>query len=382
MDGLHLFHAFSTFAPGGPQLRIIQIMRALGPSWSHTIMAMDRNFEAANRIQDLTNIQLCEPPKKGSSTLYPLAIHNTLKRAHPDVLITYNWGAIEAVAGGLIGSVCPIIHHEHGFGADEAAGPKRRRALARRVLLNRIYKTIVPSKTLLDIALSTYKVRPEKVTLIRNGTDVERFRPQRNQTLRSQLGLGDGDVLFGYVGHLRPEKNLELLIRAFVAAQIQGAKLILIGDGNCREALQAVAKSLGAENRIVFAGSSPDTVPYYAAMDVFVLSSVTEQMPMSLLEAMASALPALCTDVGDVAEMLGNPGAPAVVPSENLEAYVSSLKALASGAELRRRLGARNRERCIAEYSLEKMVRLYEKEYRAAHASSGKHQTYVKRAGT
>jgi glycosyltransferase involved in cell wall biosynthesis len=368
MDGLRLFHAFSTFAPGGPQLRIIQIIRALGPSWQHTIMAMDGNFEASNRIRDLTNVQLCEPPKKGFSALYPLAIHNTLKRAHPGVLITYNWGAIEAVAGALLGSVCPVIHHEHGFGSDEADRPKVRRALARQALLNRIYKTIVPSDTLLKIALTQYKVRPEKLRLIRNGTDVERFRPGRNAGLRAQLRLDEDDILFGYVGHLRREKNLELLIRAFAAAKLQRAKLILVGDGNCRQALEGTAKNSGVGDSVIFAGKTPDAAPYYAAMDVFVLSSVTEQMPMSLLEAMACGLPALCTDVGDVSEMLGRPGAPAIVGSGDADAYASSLQALASDGQIRQRLGHKNRERCVAEYSLGKMVREYEEEYRAAYA--------------
>lgn len=367
MNGLHLFHAFSTFASGGAQLRIIQIIRMLGTSWSHTIMAMDRDFEAANRIRDLTNVQFCEPPKRGSSALYPLALHNTLKRVHPDVLITYNWGAIEAVAGALIGSVCPVIHHEHGFGSDEAGGPKQRRALARRVLLKRIHKTIVPSSTLLKIALMQYKLRPEKVRLIPNGTDIERFQPRRNPVLRAELGVAGDDILFGYVGYLRPEKNLGLLIRAFAAAHLEGAKLILVGDGNCREALESVTRSLGAQQKVIFTGKTMDAARYYAALDIFVLSSVTEQMPMSLLEAMGCGLPALCTDVGDISEMLGRPGAPALVPSGNVEAYVRSLRALAGDADLRQRLGRQNRERCVAEYTLQRMVLQYEEEYRAAY---------------
>jgi glycosyltransferase involved in cell wall biosynthesis len=120
---------------------------------------------------------------------------------------------------------------------------------------------------------------------------------------------------------------------------------------------------------MMFVGTTPDTAPYYAAMDVFVLSSVTEQMPMSLLEAMACGLPAMCTDVGDIREMLGRPGAPVLVPSGNLEAYMSSLQSLAVDTELRQRLGRQNRERCVAEYSLEKMVREYEEEYRAAYGT-------------
>ena len=100
-----------------------------------------------------------------------------------------------------------------------------------------------------------------------------------------------------------------------------------------------------------------------AALDIFLLSSSTEQTSNAMLEAMACGLPAVSTDVGDGRELLGDTGAPAVIPPGDLGAYAGALAALARSAELRARLGAANRQRCVDQYSLESMVRGYEALY-------------------
>jgi len=119
---------------------------------------------------------------------------------------------------------------------------------------------------------------------------------------------------------------------------------------------------------VTFTGFLPDPSECYAAFDLFAMSSDTEQMPIALLEAMAAGLPALCTAVGDTAEILGNPGWPALVPPGNVDTYAGALKALYADAELRRQFGARNRTRCAQVYSLQRMVERYREVYRAAAA--------------
>src|ERR1035441_1515159 len=143
---MHVLHVFSTFGCGGPQLRLAAIIGSLGTGWSHTIAAMDGNFKAADHVPAETQVEYIAAPPRTALCPYPLVLHRLIRRIRPDLLVTYNWGAIEAVAGALIGSLCPIIHHEHGFGLDEASALKSRRVLARRLLLNRICATIVPSK--------------------------------------------------------------------------------------------------------------------------------------------------------------------------------------------------------------------------------------------
>jgi len=354
-----LLHVFSTFGAGGAQLLMAGVMNELGPAWSHSVMAMDGNFEAAYKL-DPARVELVKPPPLNGSLGNILALRRLLDTRRPSLLLTYNWGAIEAVAGGIVSRACPVIHQEHGFGAEEADGLKQRRVMARRILLNRILGTVVPSKTLQEIALEQYRVTPGKVLLIRNGVDVERFQPRpRDTETRRRLGVADNTVLFGYVGRLGREKNLGLLIRAFARSGARNAALALVGDGECVGELREVAREAGIAERVIFTGAVQDPAPHYAALDVFAMSSLTEQTPMALLEAMACGLPAVATDVGDTSDLLGGTGFPAVASKGDLKGYAGALRELGGRPELRAALGEANRRRCVEQFSLRRMVEQY-----------------------
>jgi glycosyltransferase involved in cell wall biosynthesis len=359
----HAVHVFSTFLPGGPQVRTANLINRLGRDWRHTIFAMDGRFGTESRIdRDLDIRTHALPPRKNG-----ISVAKTVRSLSPDLLITYNWGAIEVTAAAAIWRFCPVIHAEDGFGADEADGPKRRRALARRLFLNRIYMTVVPSHTLLNIARRAYSLKPDKVRLIVNGVDTARFQPGRDNSVRRGLGLNEDDVLFGFVGHLRKEKNLQMLLRAFRTASRPGDVLALVGDGPLRGELDCLSRELGIGERVRFLGHDEDTSKYYAAMDVFVMSSVTEQMPIALLEAMASGVAAVCTDAGDTAAMLAER-----CPSPaDLDGYTAALRSVRDDAGLRASLAGKNRNRAVEFYSLDRMIGEYAELYSSAAGSRG-----------
>jgi glycosyltransferase involved in cell wall biosynthesis len=347
-------------------LRITSVINALGPDFRHSILPLDGNCEAAARIDSSVGHAILPRPGVRSGWPFWVELYRILRAAKPHLLLTYNWGAIEAILPARFRSLCPVIHNESGFGPDEAAGLKRRRVVARRFLLNRIYATVVNSKNLLQIALGQYGIAAGKVRFIRNGIDLERFRPARNRELRSRLSVGDEDVLFGFVGKLRGEKNLPLLLRAFTQAAIPNARLALVGDGPCRPELAALAESLGIAESVFFLGYTPDPAPVLNALDVFAMSSVTEQTPNALLEAMACGLAAISTDVGDARELLEASGAPAIAPSGDVAAYAGCLRGMAADASARARIAMDNRARAVERYSLPRMVDEFAALYRAA----------------
>ena len=320
----------------------------------HTILPLDGNASAAALIQGSAAILPRPEARKGP--LFALALRSLLKSVRPRLLLTYNWGAIDAALAAQIGFICPVIHNESGFGTDEAGGLKMRRVIARRLVLNRVYGTVVNSRTLLQIALTRYKLQPGKVHFIRNGVDSARFQPGRNAGLRAGLGATDGDILFGFVGRHRAEKNLSLLVEAFAKVNLARGKLLLFGDGPCRRDLELLTMRLGIAGRVIFPGHTEDPSHSLQALDVFVMSSVTEQTPNALLEAMSSGLPAISTDVGDARELLDASGAPVIVPSGDVGAYAAALDAMARDAEARARIGAANRARSLELYSLDRMV--------------------------
>lgn len=178
---MHILHAFSTFSGGGPQFRMAGIMNRLGPEFRHTITAMDGKFAARDRIAPEVCVATVPPPPRGNALAYPLRLRRLVSEVRPDLLVTYNWGAIDMVAAGLLARVCPVLHHEHGFGPDESVRLKSRRVWARRLLLRPIAATVVPSRVLERIALAQYRLPPGKIRFIANGVDVDWFRPHRDE---------------------------------------------------------------------------------------------------------------------------------------------------------------------------------------------------------
>jgi glycosyltransferase involved in cell wall biosynthesis len=174
------------------------------------------------------------------------------------------------------------------------------------------------------------------------------------------LGIPGDDLVIGTVGHLRPEKNHGRLLQAFARVAVERpCRLLIVGDGKERQDLEAQAGRLGISGRVLFAGARPDPLLCYHAMDLFALSSDTEQMPIALLEAMSTALPVAATDVGDVAKMVSPPNREFVAPLGEDSAFTEALARLVDGTELRQSLGQANRERCLEYFDLTSMIQTY-----------------------
>jgi glycosyltransferase involved in cell wall biosynthesis len=191
--------------------------------------------------------------------------------------------------------------------------------------------------------------------------------------LRAELGIPDGDLVVGTVGALRPEKNQLRLVRAFaqVASKVPAARLMIVGEGSLLASLSREAHAHSVQERVTFCGRVENPSSYYQAMDVFALSSDTEQMPLVVLEAMSAGLPVVSTDVGDVRRMLPPSGKDWVVPPDDATSYSLALQALLADHELRARLGADNRRHCVNHYSLERMLNAYVTLYRELALSHG-----------
>ncbi|HXH23612.1 MAG TPA: glycosyltransferase family 4 protein, partial [Vicinamibacterales bacterium] len=253
---IHICHVFSSFDPGGPEVRAAALMNLLGRRFRHTIIAADGRYGAADRIEPGVAARLVEPPPGKGSLFYGLKMLPLLTSLAPDLVATYNWGAIDAVIASSLARAWPVIHSEDGFGVDEIPALKRRRVLARRVLLPRAYATLVPSATLLRIAVEQYRIPPDRVVFVPNGVDLDAFRPGRSSAWRRAAGIPEHTVVIGTVGALRPEKNLGFLLKAFARAALFDCVLLVVGDGPCRAELEAQAHRLGLASRVIFTGST------------------------------------------------------------------------------------------------------------------------------
>lgn len=349
---------FSTFAVGGPQVRFCALANRFGPRWRHAIVALDGCSECAARLGPGVPFEvLPSPARHGDSAARNLPrIRALLRRLRPDVLATSNWGSIEWAAANLVPPRLRHLHAEDGFGPDESAGQLPRRIMARRVAL-RWSTVVLPSETLLRAARETWRLPADRLRHIPNGLDLQRFRPDGPAALPPVPGAGP---LVGTVAALRPEKNLGRLLRAAALLLREGTplRLAIVGDGPERPRLEALAAELGIAGSVLFAGHAADPAATYRGLDVFALSSDTEQMPFSVLEAMATGLPVAATDVGDVRAMLAEENAPHLSGLEDA-ALAAALRPLLRDAALCASLGAANRLKAERDYDQETMFQAY-----------------------
>jgi glycosyltransferase involved in cell wall biosynthesis len=347
-----LLHAFSSFAVGGAQVRFAAIANRYPCAWRHAIVAMDGNLECRERLSSEIDVTFPEITlRKGDTLGNVLRLRHVLRELRPHALVTGNWGAIE----WAMANVLPLVRHIHtedGFGAEERDHQLPRRVWTRRIFLRRS-TVVLPSRTLWRIATEIWRLDPSRVRYIANGIDLARFAGAAAAEFP-----GEGPVI-GCVAALRAEKNLGRLVRAFhLAAEGTPARLVIVGDGPERAALEALAASLGLSERVLFTGHVPEPAPYYRRFDIFALTSDTEQMPMTVLEAMAAALPVAATDVGDIKEMLAAENRDFIVPRDD-RALADAFLTLLRQPELRRGVGAANRARAERDYDQEVMFGAY-----------------------
>lgn len=361
---IHIGHVFATFAPGGPQVRIAEVLNRLRADFRHSILAMDGRFSTTERLSpdlDFSTVPLAEGLQGWSKIR---AVDREIARLNVDILATHNWGSMDAVLARPFGPARRWIHMETGFEADEASGFKARRVIARRLLLRRAAAVVVPSKALVDVAKRLWHVPQDKLLYIENGVDLDRFQPGRNPKLRASLGIPEDAIVVGTVANLRPVKDPLKLLRAFAACHTKHkAHLVYVGGGPLRDNIEAEARKLRFPESVHCVGSQIDVSGFHRMFDIFCLSSKSEQSPVSVLEALACGKPILSTDVGDVRRNVTDANRAFVVPRSDVDSFAHALDQLCTDAPLREALGHANRTLADQRFNVNDMVQEYQTLY-------------------
>lgn len=352
---LHLFHVFPGFGVGGAQSRLLQLLQGAPGRYRHTILALNGLTEMAARIPPGLPVAVAGFSGSKASSPWNWSRHRShIRQVQPDVLVTYNWGAMDWCISNRIGPLARHVHIEDGFGPEEASGQLPRRVWTRRLALSGSNSTVVvPSRNLERIAREMWRIPARALQYIPNGIDCARFRRAQSRA---------GSLRIGTVATLRPEKNLARLVALFerFASTRQDVQLVIVGDGSERAALEGRARKSACADRIVFAGASSRPELELEQFDIFALTSDTEQMPLSVLEAMAAGLPILSFAVGDVPQMVAEENRPyAAIPSNNDAAWLEGLRAMADSETLRRQLGGANQQRARVQFDQKLMLERY-----------------------
>lgn len=384
-------HVFATLGAGGPQVRAMQLLRHLGPGIEHVLVAMDGCTDVLAQAPAGVPVRVLQAPARGGVLANVKALQALLAAERPDLVLTYNWGAIEA-AWAARRLRLPLVHHEDGFLPDEAQRRHARRSWLRWWVLKGA-PVVVPSAVLQGIAVREWGLRARDVHHLVNGVDLARFVPrwalgmvvgERGSSSGSQAAQSGArasaegpasaqsgaarPLVIGTVGGLRPEKDHATLLAAFAQCPAT-TQLQVVGGGPLADDLRAQAARLGIAERVRFVGPVADTAPCYTQFDVFALSSRTEQLPLVLLEAMACGLPVVATDVGDVRATLPFECGPCVAPAGDVDALASALKLLLGNAGLRTLLGQKCRAVVSQRYAASVCLQRFADLYRATAAT-------------
>ena len=339
-------------------MRFAQLAKLHGSRYRHTVLALDQNYDMASRLAELPIAYEKLDFDKRKALESWRQFYRTLGAVRPDVLLTYNWGAIEWALVNRIGIAARHIHVEDGFGPEEAQRQLVRRVWTRRLALSgRNTTVILPSRNLEQIALRQWALSPGRVRFIPNGVNCTRFAvPARDS------GEDGGRIVIGTIASLRREKNIARLIKAFARISAQrktgSIELVIVGDGAERPVLEQLASQLNVAGRVRFAGQTNRPEDWLPQMDIFGLSSDTEQMPLSLLEAMAAGLPVVATDVGDVAQMVSQANRSYVVSADD-DAFSAALTRLIDDRSAQRQIGRANEKKARENFDEDVMAARY-----------------------
>ncbi len=362
----HVAHVIGRLSTGGAERQLVNYLLAADRrAFRHTAICLVDRGELAGMVEKagVPVVRLRVRNRTAPLSLWRLA--RWFRRENVAIVHTHMHGA--ALWGRLAGKIAGVpvlMTTEHG---KELWKSRLQVAIDRR-LSRWTDRHIAVSQDGLEIRLRRERVAPERILLIPNGVPIPvdpRNEPGRRR-IREEFGLAPDAPVLGSVGRVVAAKGYEHLLAALprLRAEFPDVRWLAVGDGDCRAQLAAAAAASGLADTVIWAGHRTDIDDLLAAMDVWVMSSVREGLPVALLEAMAAQKPIVASQVGGIPDAVrdGREGllVPAAAPAALAEAIATLLRQPARA----RLLGAAARERAAAEYSISSVAQRIEDLYR------------------
>jgi glycosyltransferase involved in cell wall biosynthesis len=354
---------------GGAQSYVMSLLPALAERFEVTVAAHGEGpvREAAETLRlryvPLRHLQRPISPWRDALALAELV--RLIRRVRPDVVhaSSSKAGVLGRVAAWATGVPLRFFTvHGWAFGASTGRSALLYR-WADRLVSPLTTATICVSELERAAGLAAHTCRAERTLVIRNAVDV-RGAPRSRAARPRPLLIA--------VGRLRPPKDFETLLRALALLPAEQVDAVIVGDGPQRGELEALVARLGLQDRVRFEGERRDVPSLLAHADLFVLSSRSEGLPVSVLEAMAAGLPVVASAVGGIAELVVDGETGVLVGPADAEALAAALGRLAAEPELRRRLGDAGRARAEELFDLEAFRRAHVELYLRELARAGR----------
>jgi glycosyltransferase involved in cell wall biosynthesis len=283
---------------------------------------------------------------------------NNIDMVHSHEFFMNVYGTFAAALAGI-----PSVATVHG--RLDYASSKRRRRMAYR-LVTRTGCLVTVSSQLAGCFSKQIGAPEERIHTIYNGILLEMFQRQYDLgKLRSELGIDSEAPIVGMVGNLYPLKGYEYYVKAMeiVRRSFPHAIFLICGRGELQSELESLSAECGLRSHIKFLGFRNDVPALLQLVDIFVLSSLSEGLSLSILEAMAAGKPTVVTDVGGNREIVVEGETGFLVPSEDAKALAEKVCVLLKDRALAKRMGANGKRRVDSKFSQERMIRDYEDIY-------------------
>lgn len=353
--------------PGGTERLVVELAARLQDRIPTAVCCLDNEGAWAEEVDahGITVSALNRPP--GFHPLLGRKVAALARRHRATVIHAHHYSPfVYSCCTRLAGLTTPIVFTEHGRLSD--AGPSSKRRIANRFLSGMAAQTFGVSNDV-RLHLVGEGFPPDAVGVIYNGIDVGPApSPAERASVRQTLGIADDVVVLGTIARLDPVKDLSVALRAVENASSDVRLLLLvIGDGPERVALEAEAAALGLGNRVRFLGHRDDARRWLAGCDVYLNTSVSEGVSLTILEGMAARLPVLATAVGGTPEVVDDTCG-VLVPARDARACADGLRRIGRDRCMRATLGDAGRRRVESQFTLDRMVDEYAAVYRQVGA--------------
>ncbi|MDD4273146.1 MAG: glycosyltransferase [Desulfobacter postgatei] len=361
MISIRIVHVVYSFGIGGLEKGITTLINHGSDDIAHIIISLCGTKDSEKLLKKPAQI-ICLDKPGGNSPRFIWDLAKVIRTVRPDVVHTRNWSGMDGILAARLAGVKAVIHGEHGWDMLDPAGTSKKRRLIRKLTSLMVNHYTCVSRQLAGWMQQDVGIR-KPVTQIYNGVDTANFMPAgpgKKQAVRQEMDVLPEDFVVGIVARLDAIKNHGALIDAVnqMAQSRPGVKLVVVGDGP-----EAAALKARAGYHVRFLGYRSDTARLMQGFDLFVLPSFNEGISNTILEAMATGLPVIASDVGGNPELVDDGVTGTLVDPYRPDQMANIIMGYLNNPDTIARHGEQGRKRALERFSIIAMVDKYEAVY-------------------
>lgn len=358
---VRVMHVVYPLRPGGMEHGVVNLVNGLDPARFRSAVCSTK-AGGALKERVASAVPIFELRRRdGNDPRLVWDLYRLFRRERPDVVHTHAWGALlEGLIAARLARVPLVVHGEHG-----TLQLRSYQRWLQRLGWSAVDQVLSVSSRLAERIAEETGFPLERIRTIRNGVDLSRFAGLDRARTRAALGVRPGALVAVTVGRLVPVKDHVMLLDA--VARLRGScasiTVLIAGDGPLKEQLGRRTAVLGLDAVVRFLGHRSDVETVLAAADVFVLSSASEGLSNTILEAMAAGLPVVATRVGGADELVQDGLTGRLVRPRSPQELAEAMWSILGDAGIRHAMGSAGRARAESEFSLAGMIGRYETMY-------------------